>query len=67
MREEGEGEEEEEMVRQREGKKGGLSLNNSEVLQTISVIEDINLKVTATVKETKEEAKVCREKSSDCI
>lgn len=61
-REEGEGEEEEVAVRQGEVKKGetrGLSLN-SEVLQTIDLIEDMNLKATATVKETKEEAKVCR-------
>ena len=60
-REEGEGEEEV-VVRQGAGKRGettGLPLN-SEVLQTIDLIEDMNLKATATVKETKEEAKVCR-------
>lgn len=58
--EEGEGEGE----RQREERKGdirGVPLNNSEVLQAIDRIKDMNLKATANVKETMEEAKVCGE------
>lgn len=61
-REEGEGEEEEDGVREKE-EESAVSVQshkNSDVLKRISLVEEMNLKATAGVKETKQKAKVHR-------